>query len=449
MIAADRLLVLLFVVPSVLALSLYVSDLALGPMLAIDGLLLAFAAVDAFSLPGPKRLRASRECLNVCSLGERHPVALIVENRSRRSLSAEVRDDLAPGLEGEPSQIPLVLPPRSRARVVYTLVPLRRGTFELGCVYARVFSRWGLFRRYYRLEAAAQLRVYPALRHIRRYATYARMNRLQLIGVRRSRRIGTDNEFERLREYNEDDQFKAIDWRATARRRRLMVRDFQSNHNQRIVFLVDCGRMTTAESNGLSMLDHALDAVLTLSHVALGYQDQVGLLAFSNRVLRWIKPAGGRRQTNRLVHAVHDIHPQIVESRYDLAFLHLERHCRKRTLAVLVTNLIDDVNAAAVHAHLTNLVGRHLPLGVFLRDHELFDVAERGLQALHTGGGTMDRAGARARYRGAAAVDVIESRQAHLVELRRGGALVLDLFPEDFTAGLINEYLRIKARHLL
>jgi hypothetical protein len=112
-------------------------------------------------------------------------------------------------------------------------------------------------------------RVYPALEQIGRYALSARTNRMSLLGVRRSRRIGTDNEFERLRDYSSDDQFKSIDWRATARRLKLTVRDHQSNQSQRIVFAIDSGRMMVNRTAGESLLDAALDAALTLAHVAL------------------------------------------------------------------------------------------------------------------------------------------------------------------------------------
>ena len=108
----------------------------------------------------------------------------------------------------------------------------------------------------------------------------ARTNRLSLMGVRRTRKIGQDNEFERLRDYTRDDNYKHIDWRSTARRSKLTVKDFQANQSQRLLFLIDCGRMMTNEADGLSLLDHALNAMLMLSYVALkqGRFGRAGLL---------------------------------------------------------------------------------------------------------------------------------------------------------------------------
>ena len=155
------------------------------------------------------------------------------------------------------------------------------------------------------------------------------------------------------------------------------MRAHQANQSQRIIFLIDCGRMMAGDTGGgLSPLDHAFNAMLMLAHVALIRGDQVGLLAYSDRVRAYVPPAGGPRRINRLVHAVHNIFPELVESRHDRAFVELERRCRKRSLVVLMTNVFDDVDAQIVADHLGNLVGRHLPLGVFLRDHDLFALAD-------------------------------------------------------------------------
>ena len=187
----------------------------------------------------------------------------------------------------------------------------------------------------------------------------------------------------------------------------------------------------------------AFDAVLTLAYVTLAQNDEAGLLCFSDGIVRWLPPARGRRQLNRMVQAVHDVHPQMVESQFDEAFMHLQRQVRKRTLVVLVTNLIDSQNADRMKAQVTNLVGRHLPLTVLLRDHELFDPVERiTVDDLHTvESGKL--------FRAAAAADILCWRRQVLTDLRHAGVLTLDCFPEDLTAPLINEYMRIKSQHLL
>ena len=183
------------------------------------------------------------------------------------------------------------------------------------------------------------------MQQLSEYAMLARTNRLSLMGVRRTRKVGQDNDFERLRDYTLDDNYKHIDWRATARRRKLTVKDFQTSQSQRIIFLLDCGRMMTNEAAGLSLLDHSLNAMLMLSYVALRQGDSVGLICFSDEIHTFVPPRGGMNQMNRLLHASFDRFPQLVESRYDQAFLYLTSHCKKRSLVVLMTNVIDEVNA--------------------------------------------------------------------------------------------------------
>ena len=171
-------------------------------------------------------------------------------------------------------------------------------------VDALVSSRLGLWQRSVAWPVATEVRVYPDVRQIARYTVLARRDKLSTLGVRRSRRLGTDNEFERLRDYTEGDEPRHMDWRATARRRKLTVRAHQVNQSQRLIFLIDCGRMMAGDTGGgLSPLDHAFNAMLMLAHVALIRGDQVGLLAFSDRVRAYVPPGGGPRRINRLVHA--------------------------------------------------------------------------------------------------------------------------------------------------
>jgi len=240
-----------------------------------------------------------------------------------------------------------------------------------------------------------------------------------------------------LRDYTLDDNYKYMDWRATARRSKLTVKDFQTSHSQRLIFLLDCGRLMTNEANGLSLLDHSLNAALMLSYVALRQGDSVGMVCFADRILSYVPPKGGMTQMNQLLHASFDRFPELVESRYDDAFLHLASHCKKRSLVVLITNIIDEVNSHQVQSYLGTLVGKHLPLGVLLRDHQLFSAAD----APFTGDPSL--------FRSAAAAEILSWRHQVLRDLEHKGVLALDVFPEDMTAPLVNSYLQIKARHLL
>ena len=434
----SQLLLVALGVPAALCVPLLFMPAVLAwPVIIAAAAIVVLAALDLLSLPARGAFRMEREMGRTASLDKPHRVRLTLTNFASRTYFADVKDDVSDEMHAEPAEFAVRLPAQRRTTLAYEVRSTRRGAFALSQVYLRVFSLLRLWRRFLDYAAPAELHVYPDMKQLSEYAIFARKNRLNLLGVRRTRRIGQDNEFERLRDYTLDDNFKHIDWRTTARRRKLTVKDFQNTQNQTLVFVVDCGRMMTNQSGGLTLLDHALNSMLMLSYVALERGDSVGLICFSDTVHTCVPAKGGHAQMNRLLHASFDRLPQLVESRYDEAFLYLKSKFRKRSLVIFMTNLIDEVNSNQVERYLTNMVGKHLPLSVWLRDRRLFEAAEQPYPA----GDEL--------FRAAAAAEILTWRQQVLSDLSVKGVLSVDAFPEDLTAPLINSYLDVKARHLL
>ncbi len=432
-----RGLVVWALLPSALAVGLLFKQDWLPLILAVDAAVLVVAIQDLFYVPGANVFHVERDCQRIASLRQNHRVTLTISNASRRSQKVSVRDGYPQEFDVLPDEFQLALPPQSRTTVHYELKASRRGAFELDAVHLQVLSRFGLWQRLLVIPLRSLINVYPDLKQLTEYALLARTNRLHQMGVRRTRRVGQDNEFERLRDYTPDDNYKHIDWRSTARRNKLTVKDFQTNQSQRVMFVVDCGRMMTNEAAGLSLLDHALNSMLMLSYVALERGDSVGLITFSDRIHSSVPAKSGRNQMNHLLHAAYDRFPRLVELRYEDAFLHLSSRCRKRSLVILMTNVIDDVNASQIYKYLSSFSGHHLPLAVLLRDHQMFDALE------HSKMSSVEF------YRSAAAAEILSWRQQVITDLQHRGVLIVDAFPEQLTAPLINRYLDIKARHLL
>ncbi len=405
----------------------------------IDLCLFLMATIDFvwLYLNSNRGIDVSRTIPRTCSLGVPLTSEITVENRTALFLRGSLRDDLPESFESTPAEHALRLPPMGRMTAQRKLKPGRRGACSLEHVYLKFFSPLRLWTRYLTLDVRNSLNVYPDMKQLADYALLARTNRLSLIGVRKTRRVGQDSEFERLRDYTRDDNYRHIDWRSTARRRKLTVRQFQNDQSQRVIFLLDCGRMMVNQRAGYTLLDHALNATLMMAYVALSQGDAVGMLCFSDTIHSYIPPRGGKSQMNRLIQAGFDQFPRLVESRYDQAFLYLSTHCKRRSLVVLETNVIDEVNAAAIVDYLANINGQHLPLGVLLRDREMFDAANS------PDGGPFEM------YRAAAAADILLWRDQLLKDLAHRGVLVVDAFPEDLTAPLVNQYLEVKAKHLL
>ena len=438
MIWPGRALGIAFLVPALLSLVLLVSEDFLLLVLLVDTVAGALAVFDLFTLSGASRVSFERNLNAVCSLDEPCAVELVLENLTRSPRFLTLRDDVPDEFTAVPASFEVKLPGKRRVMLAYEFTPKKRGTYRFERLDALCSSRLGFWRCQRSWPLLTEVRVYPDIHQLGRYSMLARRDHLSTIGVRRSRRLGTDNEFERLRDYIEGDDPRHIDWRATARRSKLTCRAFQLNQSQRIIFLIDCGRLMAGDTgDGLSPLDHAFNAMLLLAHVAFIRGDQVGLLAFSDRVRAFVAPSGGPTRIKRLVHSVHNVFPEMVESRYDRAFIELENRCRKRSLVVLMTNLFDDLNAELAATYLRNVRGRHLPLAVFLRDHDLFGLADRaGPDGLSL-------------YQGAGAAAMLNWRERVLSGLRQAGVLTIDAFPEELTAQLVNRYLEIKARHLL
>ena len=407
----------------------------------VDLGIIGIAVADWLFIPGQKRFQAERTAMKIASIEQKHAVSLSISNLGRSSFSIDIRDDLPEAFVPSKEQFSMRLKGKSRATSRYTFVSNKRGKFLLEVVYLRVRSRLRLWNAFYKIPAETEINVFPDLKQISEFEILARTNRLSLFGVRKTRKIGQDHDFERLRDYNQDDNYKNIDWRTTARRQKLTVKDFQSSQSQRVIFLVDCGRMMTNRAGDISLLDHSLNAMLMMSYVALRRGDAVGLITFSDRIHNFVPAKTGKNHMNVLLHASFDRHPQMVESRFDEAFLYLRTKCLKRSLVVVLTNLIDEVNANQVQVYLSSLVGRHLPLGVLLRDHQIFDALDAAHEPMPNNDLSL--------YRAAAAADVISWRQQVLSDLQHQGVLSLDCFPEDLTASLVNRYLEIKARHLL
>ena len=428
-------------IPLTIAFSLSVISVFAPTMLPVliivDIAILSLLLADLVTLAGRSRITVERQVARAASIRVAHPVILRLDNHGRRRLRIDVRDDTPDGFTMIPENHFVVVPPGKRVELTHNLQSKSRGEFELQYVYVRLHSLVGFWVRHIRKEIKDTIHVYPDMQQISKYAILARTNRLSLMGVKRTRKAGQDNNFERLRDYTLDDNFKHIDWRSTARRQKLTVKQFQTDQSQRIIFLLDCGRMMTNEYEGLSLVDYALNSILMLSYVALKQGDSVGLVSFSDTIHEFVPLRSGPSQMNRLLHAGFNRFPSLVQSRFDQAFLYLSAHCRRRSMVVLVTNVIDEMSASQITGYMSNLSGHHLPLLVLLRDHRMFDAADNP---------SMNN---EVLYRSAAAAQILTWRHDVLRRLARSGVLVVDAFPEQMTSPLINTYLEAKAKHLL
>jgi uncharacterized protein (DUF58 family) len=370
------------------------------------------------------------------SLKRRNAVRLELESRSARSLHVEVMDDLFDGARA--SDLPAVgeIPARGQLTLTYHIEPSVRGAYTLGDHHLRYRSPLGLWQRQLRVPALAPVRVYPDLKQIQAFDLLARESREYAL-VRVSRLKGGESEFARLRDQVPDDEHRSIDWKATARRQRLTVREYQLESNQNVLFMLEAGRMMTGIEAGLSRFDHALNASLMLAHVATRAGDRVGVLGFDQDVRVFVSPRGGPSATRRLIQATYDLHPELVEPDYERAFSYLSSRVRSRALVILFSHVIDATVGATLVRRVNALRGRHLPLVVLFRDTDIEALAEPGSRL------------APDVYTKTAAAEILRNQRAVASDMRGAGALVLETDARNLTARLINRYLQLKARNLL
>lgn len=436
----SRAFVLVALGPVLLSFATLADKSLIWPMIGLDAVVVLIAALDAF-LGRKRQIVIERRAPRVMSVGKPNTVELDVKSRANRKLRVEIAQDLFPKATADELPLRVKLGPRGGARVRYRIVPNRRGAYELGDHFVRYHSPLGLWIRQLRIPQRNFVKVYPDIQAVRAFELMAMKDR-DVAGIKASRRRGGESEFERLREYRRGDEFRSIDWKATARNNKLIAREYQLERNQNVLFLLDAGRLMTAEAMGLSLFDHALNATLMLSHVAARAGDQIGLLAFSNEVKSYAPCASGSNAAQRIVQAAYHLHPDITETNFSSAFEQVGIRVKKRTLVVLFTQIVDDVAAAELLKLLRGLLPRHLPLLVPFRDIEV-DALALGQTADTAPGITA------APYVRAAAAELVSFRDKLVRDLKRRGAHVLDCTPGELTPALINRYLEIKARHLL
>jgi uncharacterized protein (DUF58 family) len=402
-------------------------------VLAYDGaVLLAFLADAALGYLACRRLRVRRERPARLSVGIDNEVALVLDNPSRRRLRLAVRDEPPAGFRAEPSVMEAAVPRRGWARLAYRLLPSERGNFSFGNVYLR--CRGPLFLAWVdrTVPAAEAVQVYPNLLEVRRYEALVRATLVRSGGYRRQRIPGAGREFSHYRDYTIDDDHRHVSWTATARRGKPITAVFESEHSQDIIFCLDVGRMMAARVGTLTKLDHAINAVLMLTHVSQTFQDNLGLLVFSHAVHLYLPPAKGRAQHAHFLQALYGVKPELSYVNYREAFQHLVARHPKRALTMVFTDLLDTVVSADYRDAARMLRRFHLPLTLAVADVPLQNLAAETPQ------------GPAALYDVLVARDLLQSRAELLGGLEREGVMVLDTVPERLTIDAVNRYLALK-----
>jgi len=405
-------------------------DLAL---IAANGALLVAAIVDWALTPRARRLQVERSVPGIVALDSEAEVVWKVRNPSRRRLRVRLADELVPSLGADSRRARLVLPPLGSATARTRLRPQRRGRFDPTTITLRVQGPLGLAARQGRVTVPGVLRVYPPFRSRDEAELRLSRSRVLQVGLRAAQGRGGGTEFDSLREYSVDDEFRRIDWAATARARKPIVRTYRAERNQTVLVLLDSGRTMAGRVEGVPRLDHAMDAVMMMTAVATRLGDRAGLVAFSDQVRGVVGPSSGRAQLSTVTESMYQLEPELVESDYRGAFVETLGRFRRRALLVVLTELAEQAIAQTLMPALPLVVRDHLVIVAAVRD----PAVARWASAVPIEAG--------AAYRKAAAVQASEQRRLTVAKLRGLGAVVIDATPGRLAPELADAYLKVKS----
>lgn len=408
---------------------------ALDTMLMADAALLVAIWADARLAPRVgTAVRGERDAPPAYSLGHGGRVAYRWVNeagRPARLRVREVRPDVLGGLQ-PPRRV--AVPARSERREDLDVVPMRRGKETAGAFVVDSVGPLGLGVRRASISLPWEVSVYPPLVSMRLRPSVAQAQRRRELGRRPIRRLGEGRMFESLREWVPGDDLRHIDWKATARRRKVITRQYEAERRQQVMLVLDGGRLLTAEVAGVARMDYAVQAALELAYAAAQEDDNVGIMVFADGVQQFVAPQRGRRGLKQVLDVLAGVSPKLVEPDYPGAFRYLAVRNRKRALTVIFTDVIDRFASEAIVANVATLRPRHLPLAVTLRNPELDAVA-----------GLRPRV-ARGAFRKAAAEELLHAREEALAHMRRAGVVVLDVPPARAAQAVVTQYFELKRR---
>ena len=406
--------------------------------LTYDLALIGAAIFDAWNSRLPKRVGIERHFGGRFAVGAETEVRIEIANRTARDISLIVKDEYPPQMKLSGAREARVgVEAQTSAALVYELTPPKRGRFEFGSIAVRFLSRWRLVWCQTRIDAPVAVKVYPNMRRAREVDLRALGTRSFVAARRKSQWRGEGREFESLRDYVRGDEMRHISWTATARRGRLVTRQYQMERYQTILIMLDAGRLMTARIESETKLDSAVHAALALMSAAARAGDNAGLLVFGRRVKAFLPPKRGAEHLDAALEALHAIEPEMIEPSYSRAFEFAAANSRRRSLVVVLTDLVDEEGSRELLTSLKLLRPRHLPLVVTIADRDLKAVVREMPE------------NERELFTQSVAEEIMHQREAALRLVESQGGLALDVTAAVLAPKLLETYLRVKERGLL
>ena len=409
-----------------------------GPALFAGGLLTIAALADFVLLYYMKNgIEAERQLPERMSNGDFNDIHIQASSNYDMKIHIEIIDELPVQFQKRDFGLNASLDANSSKQLKYQLRPVRRGEYTFGAMnlFAETFLH--LFKRRYIFSKDEDVKVYPSFIQLKKYEQLVFANQFYRHGLKRIRKLGHTMEFEHVAKYTRGDDYRTINWKASARRNELMVNKYQDETQQFVISAIDTGRQMKMPFNGMTLLDHAINSSLALSNIILHKKDKAGLITFSNNIQNVVYPNNKNDQLRGIMEALYRQETDFAET--DFAFLNmfLRRKVSKRSLVLLFTNF-ESFQGMMRNIESFRLIARHhLLVVVFFENTELSDLISSDAES------TSDI------YQKVVAEKLSAEKRRIISELEKFNIHSIYTPPEELSTSVINRYLEIKARRLI
>ena len=408
------------------------------PLFYVGALLLALFAlllvIDIALLWTRRGITARRHCSSRFSNGDENPVSLQVENNYHFAVKLSIIDEIPHIFQRRDVNFSMRLKAGENGTVDYTLRPTRRGVYGFGHIRAFASSPIGLLQRRFTCGEPTDVAVYPSYLMLNQYAFLAISNNLTEMGIKRIRRVGNNTEFEQIKSYVQGDDYRLINWKASARAHQLMVNVYTDERSQQIINVIDKGRIMQQAFEGMTILDYAINAALVLSYVALHRDDKAGVITFADEFNDFVKPDRGPAQMNDILECLYHQTTDFAESDYSTLVVNTNHFVGQRSLLILYTNFFDYNSMLRQLPYLRQLNSRHRLVVVFFIDNERRDFINQQPHSI------------RDYYEHSIAAKIDHEQTLIINTLRQYGINSLLTSPQNLSVNVINRYLEMKSR---
>lgn len=435
--ARPRFYRLFALIAGMLALSFAFEWLWIPAQLVLASAIAISAGDVLMLLLQPFRIPTIRSVSAILSLGNEQNVSITLKNTSNAQLFAEIIDELPYQLQKRDLVFHADLPPGKKITLNYKIRPTLRGSYEFGHINLFVRNRLGLFSRHIISKNEQTVAVYPSIIDMKQIELSAFSSTMHASGIRKIRRIGHSYAFEQIKEYINGDEFRSINWKATGRRGKLMVNQYEEERSQQIFSVIDQSRVMQLPFNGLTLLDYAVNASLAISNIALRKHDKAGLMQFSSKTASIIQAERSRTQMKRLLEALYSVKVTDSEPNYELLYTKIRSGINQRSLLFLYTNFESTYALERSLPLLRRLNKAHLLVVIFFENTEVAGITGNEVHSLEE------------IYVQTIARKHIGIKLQLTQTLRQHGIQTVYTRPEDLSVQVVNKYLELKSRGML